>query len=133
TWWWRSSLTDERAPMNSPHEALFRHTFAVPVHAAGLLRAVLPAALAAAIDWSTLQPCPTAMAGADLRRRAADLLHAARFTGSDAVVGFLLEHKSSREADTGEQLLDYVHGLRREWPDGTWPLLGAGGGLHREP
>jgi head-tail adaptor len=102
---------------------LFRHTFAVPAHAAGLLCALLPAVIVAAIDWPTLHPCPTAMAGSDLRRRAADLLHAARFCGIDAAVGFLLEHKSSPEADTGEQLLDYVHHLRCEWPGSPSPFL----------
>ena len=40
------------APVATPHDSLFRNTFAQPEHAAPLLRALLPAPLVAAIDRS---------------------------------------------------------------------------------
>src|SRR5262245_48577925 len=44
--------------MGTPHDSFFRDTFGKPEHAAPLLRALLPRALTAAIDWNTLQPVP---------------------------------------------------------------------------
>jgi hypothetical protein len=114
-----------RIAMTSPHDALFRHTFGAGPHAEALLRAILPAALVAAIDWATLQSCPATMSGADLRLHAADLLFVVRLRGSDLLLAILLEHKSSPEADTAEQVLTYVLHLRREWREGLRPLVAA--------
>ncbi|WP_437756114.1 Rpn family recombination-promoting nuclease/putative transposase [Sorangium sp. So ce1389] len=38
----------------TPHDALFKATFSQPEHAAAALREVLPAAVAARIDFATL-------------------------------------------------------------------------------
>jgi hypothetical protein len=124
-------LVVEEQPDRRTRTGDFAARRAVPAHVRGAGARCGLAARAAAggarrgdrlVDVAAL---PDAMAGADLRRRAADLLHAARFTGTEVAVGFLLEHKSSPEADTGEQLLDYEYGLRREWPDGPCPFLVA--------
>ncbi len=44
--------------MATPHDSLFRDTFGKTEHAAPLLRALLPAELVAAIDWTSLEPHP---------------------------------------------------------------------------
>jgi len=45
------------AEPNHPHDALFKKTFSVPEHAAAQLRAILPPALVALTDFSTLTLC----------------------------------------------------------------------------
>lgn len=42
----------------TPHDALFRTAFSRVEHAAGQLRAVLPAKLVERIDWSSLTVLP---------------------------------------------------------------------------
>jgi len=43
---------------HQPYDKLFKLAFGFPENAAGLLRAELPPALAAAIDWKSLHPQP---------------------------------------------------------------------------
>ncbi|MCA8976644.1 MAG: Rpn family recombination-promoting nuclease/putative transposase [Planctomycetes bacterium] len=50
---------------NQPHDALFRAAFSAPERAADLLRCILPADLAAAVDWSTLRPVDGTFVDAD--------------------------------------------------------------------
>lgn len=38
----------------NPHDLIFKAVFGQPEHAPGALRAILPAVLAEALDWSTL-------------------------------------------------------------------------------
>lgn len=38
-----------------PHDSLVKYAFSKPAHAGGLLRAILPPSIAAAIAWSTLR------------------------------------------------------------------------------
>ena len=40
--------------MSNPHDALFKAVLGDPEHARGALRAVVPAALAEALDWPKL-------------------------------------------------------------------------------
>ena len=42
--------------MQTPHDRLFRRVFGNPEHAAGELQLLLPAAVSARVDWSTLHP-----------------------------------------------------------------------------
>lgn len=68
--------------MANDHDALFRHVFAQPEHAASLLRAALPAAVVAAIDWPSLRLAAgtsvddlAATPEAELAGREASVLH----------------------------------------------------------
>jgi len=60
--------------IRTPHDALFKTTFGLPEHAAGELRAVLPAALSRHIDFSTLARRPGSFVDEALSERHSDLL-----------------------------------------------------------
>jgi predicted transposase YdaD len=40
--------------ISNPHDAIFKAVLGQPEHARGALRAIVPAALAEALDWQTL-------------------------------------------------------------------------------
>jgi predicted transposase YdaD len=56
------------------HDALIKSMFSEPVLAAQELRAVLPPALVACVDWSVLTPMPTSFVDAAFRQRVSDLV-----------------------------------------------------------
>lgn len=93
---------------NSPHDALFRYTFSQPAHAAALLAVLLPPALAAAIDWSTLKLCPGTFLDRRLRRQQGDLLFSVMLGRRRIYLYLLLEHKSRSERWVALQMLGYV-------------------------
>lgn len=101
-------LSGERPQMTFDHDALFRHTYAQPEHAASLLRGVLPAPLVAAIDWSSLRLVPGTSIDETLEPRHADLLLCADAHGCAVLLYLLLEHKSTPERFTALQLLRYA-------------------------
>jgi len=109
--------------MHHDHDALFRQTFSDPLHAAALLREILPAALARAIDWSTLTLVPGSFVDEDLRGRHADLLFSAEANGQTILIYVLLEHKSFAARFTALQVLHYVVRVGdrylREHPEAT--------------
>jgi hypothetical protein len=92
----------------TPHDALFKHAFADPVHAAGLLRSVLPQEVTAVLDWSSLRLCQDSFVDAGLAAHHADLLFQVRLAGRAAFVYVLLEHKSRNDPLTPFHLLRYV-------------------------
>lgn len=94
--------------MTTDHDALFRHVFAQPEHAASLLRSALPAAVVAAIDWSSLRLAAGTSVDEGLRDRHADLLFTAQLAGAPALLYVLVEHKSADEPLAAFQLLRYV-------------------------
>jgi hypothetical protein len=56
---------------------------------------MLPAALVARIDWSTLQAVDPAATGRDLRQLTSDLLFRVEVDGNEAFIYLLVEHQSS--------------------------------------
>jgi hypothetical protein len=66
-----------------PHDALIKSAFEHPKHTAGLLRAVLPAAISEAIDWSSLTADRASFVDRALAGRHADLLFWARLRTGD--------------------------------------------------
>lgn len=94
--------------MTFDHDALFRHTYSQPEHAASLLRGVLPPALVAALDWSSLRLVPGSSIDETLESRHADLLFCADVQGHPVLLYLLLEHKSTPERFTALQLLRYA-------------------------
>ena len=86
--------------VSSPHDRVFAFTFGQKVHAIGLLRATLPPALVARLDWSTLARQPADFVDARLRRRQSDLLFSIRTadTGEEVLVYVLLEHQRAPDA-----------------------------------
>jgi hypothetical protein len=81
-----------------PHDALIKFTFSQREHAAGLLRAALPAEIVASIRWSTLALEKVHFVDRGLRGRQADLLFSAETSAERIYVYVLLEHQSKVES-----------------------------------
>jgi predicted transposase/invertase (TIGR01784 family) len=94
------------------HDALFKAAFEHPAHAAGLFRHHLPAALANAIDWSTLALEPGSYVDETLGRSHSDLLFSARIGNRKIVLYVLLEHQSCNDPEMPYRVLRY---LMRIW------------------
>jgi predicted transposase YdaD len=78
----------------TPHDALFKKMFSSPGRAAELLRSLLRPAVAAAIEWDTLELLPGSFVDPALRSLHTDLLFAARMHGRSVRVHVLFEHLS---------------------------------------
>jgi predicted transposase/invertase (TIGR01784 family) len=94
--------------MQTPHDLFFRHVFADPEHAAGELRTVLPAALVARLDWSSLRALPSTFIDPKLSEQRADLLFSASLAGREVLVYLVMEHQSSVEPFMPLRLLGYL-------------------------
>ncbi len=93
---------------NTPHDALFKRTFASPERAAALLRAKLPEDLASQIDWTTLRPVPGSFVNPRLASLYTDLLFSVRLGDAELLLYLLLEHRSQGARDMPFRLLEYV-------------------------
>jgi hypothetical protein len=91
-----------------PHDALFKAAFEHPIHAAGLLRSVLPAAAAAAIDWATLERLPGSFVDPRLTDSHTDLLFRAKLL-ENAEYDFyiVVEHRSTPDWQLPRRMLGY--------------------------
>ena len=72
------------------------------------LRAVLPQAIAAQLDLSSLQPLPVRFADAKLQGAESDLLFSARVAGRKALLYVLVEHQSVPDRFMPLRLLRYI-------------------------
>jgi len=107
--------------MSSPHDALFRHTFGQPEHAAGLFKARLPLAIVEAIDWSTLTLEPGSFVDDNLTWRHSDLLFRASLQPGHATdpthdvwLYLLVEHQSTPHPLMPARTLIYITRLWSE-------------------
>lgn len=92
----------------TPHDALFHFAFVDPRHAAAELQCVLPQALSAKIDWSSLTPEQGRFVDAKLLSRYSDLLFSARIGQRRGLIYLLFEHLSSRKRLGLLTLLEYM-------------------------
>lgn len=98
------------------HDALFKAVFSHPEHARGALRAVVPAAMADALDWSTLTLQPGSFVDPRLNPSHTDLLYAAAWRGGAAApVYVLFEHQSSSDRWMPYRLLRYMVRIWEHW------------------
>lgn len=97
----------------TPHDSLVQFTFQQLPHAEGLFRAILPPALATAIDWSTLRLQSGTHVDDSLRRQQSDLLFSARLSSGEVWLYLLTEHKAKNERWAVLQLLSYVLAIWR--------------------
>ncbi|MFY9345814.1 MAG: Rpn family recombination-promoting nuclease/putative transposase [Planctomycetota bacterium] len=97
------------------HDGLFKFVFGEPEHLADLLRAVLPPAVAAAFDWTTLRPVPGSFVDEDLRKRHTDLLFEVDAGGVPTLVYFVSDHKSKDDPLTAWQIHGYVVRALDRW------------------
>lgn len=100
----------------TPHDALFKAVFGQPEHARGALRAVLPAAIAEALDWATLAACPGSFIDPRLNGQHTDLLFSVGWrAGGDALVYVLFEHQSAPDDWMAFRLLRYLVRIWERW------------------
>jgi hypothetical protein len=92
----------------TPHDALVKAVFSDPAHAAGELRHVLPAAVSARIDWSTLALCSGSFVDEALRGRHTDLLFSAKCGATSVLLYVLFEHQSTDEPLMAFRVLRYM-------------------------
>jgi hypothetical protein len=106
---------DDEVP-RTLHDGFFKEVFSDPALAAEELRAVLPPALAASIDWPALRPAPASFVDAVFRQRAGDLVFQGRFRGGGALlVWFLLEHQSTEDWWMLARIIDMESKMWRSW------------------
>jgi predicted transposase/invertase (TIGR01784 family) len=102
----------------TPHDALFKVVLGQPEHARGMLRAVIPAVLAEALDWSALALCPGSFVDATLTQQHTDLLYSTPWRdGGEALVYLLFEHQSTPPTDglMAYRLLRYQDRIWERW------------------
>jgi predicted transposase/invertase (TIGR01784 family) len=102
----------------TPHDALFKVVFSQPEHARGMLRAMVPKALADSLDWEALTLRPGSFVDVALTHQHTDLLYSARWRrGGEAFVYFLFEHQSSppTEGLMAYRLLRYQDRIWERW------------------
>ena len=103
----------------NPHDALVKVVFGKPEHAQGMLRAVVPAAMAEKLAWSTLTLCPGSFVDLALKEQHTDLLYSATWhDGGEVLVYFLFEHLSTppkKDSLLAFRLLRYQVRIWDEW------------------
>src|SRR6185503_1225656 len=87
-----------RAAPPQPHDTLFKWTFSQRDHAAGLLRATLPKALVAEIDFRTLRLEKGSYVDRALRSRHSDLVFSARIRDKKLYFYVLIEQQREVQA-----------------------------------
>ncbi|HEX3478991.1 MAG TPA: Rpn family recombination-promoting nuclease/putative transposase [Kofleriaceae bacterium] len=115
----------------NPHDLMFKAAFGQPEHARGALRAIVPPALAEALDWSTLALQPGSFVDVALQQQHTDLLYTATWRdGGQTLVYLLFEHQSSlpTEGRMAERLLSYQVRIWDRWRAGhpkarTLPMI----------
>jgi hypothetical protein len=93
----------------TPHDALFKATFTKLSHARGLLRTLLPEALAQQITWPTLRlESGIAVGDEDLDEQRMDLIYSARVGRRKVLLYVLCEHQSKVDPWMAFRLLSYL-------------------------
>src|SRR5690606_29154954 len=100
--------------LHQPHDKLFAAAFGVPENAAALLRAKLPDALSAKLDWGRLERLPGSFVDSQYRRSHTDLLFSVPLEGRETFLYLLFEHQSARDPWLSLRLLRY---LLRIWEE----------------
>ncbi|RLB55489.1 MAG: transposase, partial [Deltaproteobacteria bacterium] len=93
------------------HDTLFKRAFSVPRHAAGLIRALLPAALVARMDLSKLELVRASFVDPELSERHAGLVFRVPIDGKMAFVYLLFEHQSEPHPLMAFRFLTYIQRL----------------------
>jgi predicted transposase/invertase (TIGR01784 family) len=102
----------------NPHDLVFKAVFGQPEHARGALQAIVPAAVAEALDWSTLTLQPGSFVDPALRHQHTDLLYGATWRdGGETLVYLLFEHQAAppTEGRMAERMLNYQVRIWGRW------------------
>jgi predicted transposase YdaD len=93
----------------TPHDALFKATFAKVHHARGLLRALVPAPLVQRIAWPSLRlESGIAVGDEDLDEQRMDLVYSVRVGRRRALIYVLAEHQSKVDPWMAFRMLCYL-------------------------
>lgn len=98
-------------PIHQPHDKLFKASFSDPATAAGFLKWEIPAALAEAIDWSSLRVEPGTFVDSQFRHTESDLLYSAALTNQPCLIYVLFEHQTTPDPAIALRLLRYQVGI----------------------
>jgi predicted transposase YdaD len=101
----------------SHHDSLFHRTLADPVNAEAMFRCALPAALIAAIEWSTLTELTSKITDDELRNHFPDHPFSVRLRDHDLQLFLLPEHKSGEYRGLLLQELRYSLNIWAKWAD----------------
>jgi predicted transposase YdaD len=106
---------DHREVSRAVHDGMFKQVFGNPELASQELRAVLPPAMVASIDWPAMTPMPTSFVDAVFRQRTSDLAYQARFLDGGEAILWLLEHQRTEDWWMVERILDTKRMMWRRW------------------
>lgn len=107
-----------------PHDALIKRSFGDAEHAAGELKAVLPAALAREVDWSTLAIEPQAPVDSHLQLRQVDILYSVKVQGHETLLYTVFEAQRTVDKSMSLRLLIYMARIWDGWMrnrSSEWP------------
>lgn len=111
----RHTLAVPHASVSGPHDKLFRYAFSDVEEAAPLLRSVLPADLAARVEWSTLKLVPGSFVDEALSDRHTDLLFQAKVDGQLYLLYLLVEHQSTVDPLMAFRMFRYLGRIWDRW------------------
>lgn len=97
------------------HDAFFKEMLSRPEHAASLLQQILPARIAARIDFASLAPCAGSYVDEALKERHSDLLFSVLLEGRAALIYLLFEHQSTVDGMMSFRLLRYEVRIWERW------------------
>ena len=101
----------QKGRAQNPHDAFFKDAVANIAHAKAVMRYILPADIAATLNWDTMEPQKDTFitpAGGELRADALFKIFLKK-AGKDDYVYLLLEHKSYPDSGINIQLKNYSH------------------------
>ncbi|MCA9647519.1 MAG: Rpn family recombination-promoting nuclease/putative transposase [Myxococcales bacterium] len=104
----REAQAPTEAKPRQPHDLLVKQIFGDPKNARLELEAVLPPAVVAVLDWSTLEVLPETFIDPAFAKTQADLLFRVQLAGHEARIYVVFEHKSDAKAETLVQVGGYV-------------------------
>ena len=97
------------------HDALFKEMLSRPEHAASLLQQILPARVAAHIQFDSLAPCAGSYVDEALKERHSDLLFSVPIDDRPALIYILFEHQSTVDGLMSFRLLRYEVRIWERW------------------
>lgn len=90
------------------NDGFFKAVFSQPEHATAFFKNHLPPAIAARIDWPSLQVLPGSFVKSSLQQVHSDLLFSARLGEHQTLLYLLFEHQSSPDPAMPLRLLGYL-------------------------
>jgi Putative transposase, YhgA-like/Domain of unknown function (DUF4351) len=97
------------------HDAFFKEMLSRPEHASSILQQILPAPIAARIDFASLALCAGSYVDQALKERHSDLLFSATLKARPVLLYLLFEHQSRVDGMMSFRLLRYQVRIWERW------------------